>query len=292
MATIESRAFHRYEGFEQPKDKREKVGDALHLAARAFGKTITLNPTGELTVKTTHAALRVLLALVTILLFPLSIIGRILIQASETHKSSYEIYLKSFPDLPLDPPAPPDLPDEAPGNNSTHFHNGFSSIQPINGRLVINCNELTSTKNKLKSPKQIDKKSEVPTKIKDKIKKTTILDIKPEELVAAKKKLTSPKEIDKILSPEEKSSQWVYDTIKAKAPEVEKVEEEYDEDWDVDAPIEIVTETPDEKQSNNNGYIPTNPNLKKFQAEMDQDDKNKIADVLKNRRDRLEPKDE
>ncbi|WP_213151437.1 hypothetical protein [Neochlamydia sp. AcF95] len=85
-----SRAFHIYEGPTHQADKREKIGNLFYFFANvAFGKKIIFQKDGY-SVKVRSLALRILAGMAAIVCFKLTIIGRILIASSASHRLAFD----------------------------------------------------------------------------------------------------------------------------------------------------------------------------------------------------------
>ncbi|BBI17137.1 hypothetical protein NCS13_1_0942 [Neochlamydia sp. S13] len=89
ISKLGSRAFHIYEGPAHQADKREKIGNFFYFFANvAFGKKIIFQKDGY-SVKVRSLALRILAGMAAILCFKLTLIGRILIESSASHRLAF-----------------------------------------------------------------------------------------------------------------------------------------------------------------------------------------------------------
>lgn len=97
MEKVGSRVFNSYEGERLEANCAEKTGKVLvFFAHKAFGKTIQIKEGSITDSKTAHCALRVLCAIASIVLFPATLIGMLLIALSSTHKKMHENAINAF----------------------------------------------------------------------------------------------------------------------------------------------------------------------------------------------------
>lgn len=97
MEKVGLRVFNSYEGERLEANCAEKAGKVLvFFAHKAYGKTIQLKEGSITDSKTAHCALRVLCAIASIVLFPATLIGMVLVALSSTHKKAHENAINAF----------------------------------------------------------------------------------------------------------------------------------------------------------------------------------------------------